>query len=190
MKVLIVCASKYGSTLQISKWIAQRLTYEGFEVDVEVPEKDVMIQDYDTVIMGSGIYSEGVLSSLKTFVEMKLDVLKEKTVVLFGVAMKREPFIYKGKVQGGIHYLTPLMDKLNDSVVYADMLMGEMVPQNMDNKDKEGLTKFYKFLGLSETEIRERMSPRTLMNKRECWDFAETVIKKINNIKNSNFRSL
>ena len=179
MRALIVCASRYGSTIEIGRWIAERLGYDSITADVKRPDEVGSLQEYELTIMGSGIYSHGVLPELKTFAESNKEALIGRKVALFGVAMKKEPVFHKGKVHGGIHNLTSLTEMLNGSVIHADMLFGEMVPQKMNDKDKEGLMRFYKHLGLSADEMKARMSPRTLMNKRECWEFAEAVMKKI-----------
>ncbi|MCL0038435.1 flavodoxin domain-containing protein [Thermodesulfovibrionales bacterium] len=179
MKALIVCATKYGSTIEIGRWMAERLGYGNITADVKGPDEVNSLQEYGVIIMGSGIYGHGVLPELKTFVESNKETLADKKVALFGVAMKREPVFYKGKVHGGIHYLTPLAEMLNDSVIHVDMLSGEMVWQKMADEDKEGLMKFYKHLGLSDGEMNARMSPRTLMNKSECWEFTEAVMRTV-----------
>ena len=178
MKALIVCATKYGSTLEIGRWIAERLGFEDIAAHVKRPDEVSSLEEYDLIIMGSGIYSHGVLPELKTFLESGKESLIDKKTALFGVAMKKEPVFHKDKIHGGLHYLMPLIEILGDSVIHADILFGEMVPQKMDDKDKEGLMRFYNHLGLSDDEMKARMSPRTLMHKRECWEFAEAVMKK------------
>lgn len=180
MKALIICASRYGSTTEIGRWIAERLGYEGIDADIKKPDDDFMPGDYGLIIMGSGIYNHGVLPELKTFIDTNFNALKDKKTVVFGVAMKTEPVFYKGKIHGGIEHLMPQIELLGESVIHADMLHGEMIPQKMTEKDREGLMRFYKMLNLPEDEMQRRLSPRTLMDKREVWEFAETVIKKFN----------
>lgn len=180
MKALVVCASKYGSTREIGGWIAERLGYEGIAAELRSAGDDGPLDDYGLVIMGSGIYNHGVLPGLKVFLELKKDALKGKKVVFFGVAMKTEPVFYKGRVRGGLEHLLPQLDLLGDAVLHAGMLHGEMVPQKLEEKERTGLMGFYRALGLSETEMKERMLPRTLMSKKEAWEFAETVIQRLN----------
>jgi menaquinone-dependent protoporphyrinogen oxidase len=180
MKALIVTASRYGSTEQIGRWIAERFIYEGFDTDVKKAGEYFPLDVYEIVVMGSGIYSHKILPELASFIEQQGDELKEKKIAIFGVAMKTTPIFHKGKVQGGIEHLVPLIEKLNGAVIHADMLHGEMVYQKMTDKDKDGLLKFYRMLNLSDYEIEKRLLPRTLMDKKEVWEFAETVIKKLN----------
>jgi len=179
MKTIIITASRYGSTEQIGRWIQERLQYKGFGVSTAKDTDNILIADYQLVIMGSGIYSHSILPELKSFIAPNLTVLKLKKNVLFGVAMKTEPVFHKGKIHGGLEHLMPQIEALNGSIIHADMLHGEMVPQKMTEKDKEGLMRFYKMLNLSDEVIQRRLSPRTLMDKREVWSFAETIIKKL-----------
>jgi menaquinone-dependent protoporphyrinogen oxidase len=184
MKTLILCASRYGSTEQIGRWIKERLIHEGFVIDLANAGDDsgdaVSLDDYEMVILGSGIYSHSVLPELKVFIEQNLNALKSKKNVVFGVAMKTEPVFYKGKIHGGIEHLLPTIEMLNGTVIHADMLHGEMVPEKMTEKDKDGLMKFYKMLNLPDDEMQRRLKPRTLMDKREVWEFTETIINKLN----------
>jgi menaquinone-dependent protoporphyrinogen oxidase len=179
MKTLIVYASRYGSTEQISRWIRERLIYEGFTVDMIKAGDAVSLDDYEMVILGSGIYSHSVLPEMKVFIEKNLNALKSKKNVVFGVAMKTGPVFHKGKIHGGIEHLVPTIEMLNGSVIHADMLHGEMVPEKMTEKDRDGLMRFYKMLNLPDDEVQRRLKPRTLMDKKEVWEFAETVIKKL-----------
>lgn len=180
MKTLIITASRYGSTEQIGGWIKERLQYEGFEVNAAKAEGPVYLEDCQLVIMGSGIYSHSILPELKAFIEQNLDALKSKKNVIFGVAMKTMPVFHKGKIHGGIEHLIPQIEMLDGSVIHADMLHGEMVPSKMTEKDRDGLMRFYKILNLAEDEVQRRLKPRTLMDKKEVWEFTEAIINKLN----------
>jgi menaquinone-dependent protoporphyrinogen oxidase len=161
-------------------WIKERLAHEGFEVSAANANGGVSPANYDLVIMGSGIYSHSVLPELKAFIEQNLNALKSKKNVVFGVAMKTAPVFHKGKIHGGIEHLLPTIEMLNGSVLHADMLHGEMIPSKMTEKDRDGLMRFYKMLNLPDDEVQRRLKPRTLMDKKEVWEFAETVINKLN----------
>lgn len=180
MKTLIVTASRYGSTEQIGRWIGERLKYDDFVVDLVKAGDVVSLEDYAMVIMGSGVYSHSVLPELKAFIEQNLDALKSKKNVIFGVAMKTAPVFHKGKIHGGIEHLNPQIEMLDGSVIHADMLHGEMIPSKMTEKDRDGLMRFYKMLNLPEDEVQRRLKPRTLMDKKEVWEFTETIINKFN----------
>lgn len=65
-RYLIVCASKYGSTLQTGRWIGERL-----EGEITICEAKEMYDPskMDVVVLGSGIYSHAVLPEIKKYVE-------------------------------------------------------------------------------------------------------------------------
>jgi len=56
MKTLIVCASRYGATMEIGRWIADRLPWKEIEV-VSVTE-DPDPSGFELVFLGGGVYNE------------------------------------------------------------------------------------------------------------------------------------
>ncbi len=178
MKVLILCASRYGSTEQIGRWMKERFIYESYEVYMIKPFDEVNLANYDLIVLGSGIYSHRPLPELSSFIEKNLATLRTKRVALFGVLMKTSPVFYKGKIHGGLGHLKDTIDLLGESVIHADMLHGEMVPSKLTKEDLDAVMRFYKMLNLPERELKERLRPRTLMDKKEVWEFVEKVIAK------------
>ncbi len=177
MKVLIVCASKYGSTHQIGRWMRERYLHEGCITDLIDAAEQAAIVDYELIVMGSGIYSHKILPSLKDFIDGNLEALKAKRTALFGVLMKTSPVFYKGSIHGGLEHLRPHIELLRESIIHADMLHGEIVPSRLSPEDREAMMRFYRLINLSEPDIRERLRPRTMMDKREAWDFVEKTFK-------------
>ncbi|MCD8553497.1 flavodoxin domain-containing protein [Seleniivibrio sp.] len=183
MTVKIVYATRYGSTRQISEWIAERLEAEGFAVRLENAENSEGAEGYDLVLLGSGIYNHGFLKELEDYIEKHSQSLMQTNTALFGIAMKTEPIMHKGKSHGGILMLEKYAQKLGDSVIGCGMLHGQMIFSAMSEKDRKGIEQFYKMIGMPEAEAAERKKPRTLMDKRECWEFACGIIEKINRAK-------
>jgi menaquinone-dependent protoporphyrinogen IX oxidase len=171
IKYLIVCASKYGSTIQTGRWIGERL-----EGEVSVVDAGDMTdpQDADVVLLGSGIYSHTVLYSIKEYVAQYRTILKEKQTAVFGVAIDTSGVFVRGKVHGGWDYIMPLIEQLQNPPVHAALLAGEINPLRLDEKDKDGLVKFYKMIG------KDREIPfKTRMNKQDSWAFAEKLMQRI-----------
>ena len=81
-KVVIIYGSRYGSTAQTAKWIA-----EGMEGKAEVVSaKEVKdLTGYDFVILGSGIYSGQLHEDMQAFLAEKKQEVKPKIVALFVV---------------------------------------------------------------------------------------------------------
>ena len=172
MKTLIVCASKYGSTLEIGKWMAERLE-SGCLVDKAESMPDPV--DADLVILGSGIYTHCVLPSLNNYVSRYKDALKGKKTVVFGVAMDTTGILVRGKIHGGWNYILPIIESLPEPPIHAGLLGGEINPDKLDAKDAEGLKRFYKMLYGRETPV----PYKTRMNKKEVWDFAEKILERL-----------
>lgn len=183
MTVKIVYATRYGSSREISGWIAERFEAEGFTVRLENVSDAEGAEGYDLVLLGSGIYNHGFLKELEEYIEKHSESLKNIKTALFGVAMKTEPIMYKGRSHGGILMLEKYAQQLGDRVIGCEMLHGQMVFSAMNEKDRKGIEQFYKMIGLSDTEAAERKKPRTLMNKAECWDFACGLMEKLNRAK-------
>lgn len=183
MTVKIVYATRYGSSREISGWIAERLEAEGFTVRLENAADAEGAEGYDLVLLGSGIYNHGFLKELEDYMETHSDSLKNTKTALFGVAMKTEPIMHKGKSHGGIIMLEKYAQQLGDSVIGCEMLHGQMVFSSMSGKDRRGIEQFYKMIGMTEAEAAERKKPRTLMSKVECWEFACGLIDKLNRAK-------
>ena len=151
MKTLVVCASKYGSTLEIGRWLAERL---GGGCLVDKAESMPDPADADLVILGSGIYNHHVLSLSEGICEpLSRMRLKDRKTVVFGVAMDTTGVFVQGKVHGGWDYLLPLIKSLLKPPIHAGLLGGEINPDKLDARDTEGLKRFYKMLYGRETPI-------------------------------------
>jgi menaquinone-dependent protoporphyrinogen IX oxidase len=172
MKTSIVCASKYGSTLEIGRWLAERL---GGGCLVDKAESMPGPADSDLVILGSGIYNHHVLPSAQEYVNRFKDALKGKKTVVFGVAMDTTGVFVQGKVHGGWNYILPLIKSLPEPPIHAGLLGGEINPDKLDAKDTEALKRFYKMLYGQETPI----PYKTRMDKNEVWSFAEKIQERL-----------
>jgi len=172
MKYLIVCAGKYGSTLQTGRWIGERL-----EGEVHVTEAREMADpgERDVVILGSGIYSHTVLSDIMKYVDKYRETLAGKKTAVFGVAIDTTGVFVKGKVHGGWSYILPLIEKLPSPPVYAGLLGGEINPMKLDDGDRKKLERFYKMMDMG-----DGIPFKTRMTKQAAWEFAEKLMNRLN----------
>lgn len=173
MKTLIICASRYGSTKVIGKWIAERLGFDSTVADTEsAPAPD----GFDLFIFGSGIYEDSVLPALSKYIDNNYKALDEKKKALFGVCLDTKGFYLNGKIGGGWEYIRPLIDKFKNPPIYADILHGEINPSKLTSEDERRLMIFYnKMLKRNYTSI----PYRTMMNKEEVWAFAEKILNRL-----------
>ncbi len=56
MKVLVAVGSKYGSTREVARAIAETLETQGFEVDFSDASDVRTVAPYDAVVLGSAVY--------------------------------------------------------------------------------------------------------------------------------------
>ena len=82
-KIVVIYKSKYGSSKRYAGWIALKLDADLYEIDDIHPKA---LNDYDTIIYGSGIYS-GCMNSLK-FIYRNFERIKDKEIIIFGVGLK------------------------------------------------------------------------------------------------------
>jgi len=175
MKTLIVCASRYGSTMEIGRWIAERLPWS--KADHFSVEKAPEPGDYELIFMGGGVYNEQVDKDIVEYAKTHQTSLKGKTTAIFAACLDTSGVYMKGQFIGGWAYLKPLMEVLKDQPpLYADTLSGEINPLKLTDKDYRLLMHFY--TKILNRDI-EQVPYRTLMNKAEVWDFVEKTLARI-----------
>ncbi len=82
MKTLVVYASKYGATKKGAEHIAKGLKGEVKIVSIK-DKNDIVLDDYDKIILGTPIYAGMVNKDIKSFCEANKDILKTKKVAVY-----------------------------------------------------------------------------------------------------------
>ena len=86
MKVLIVYASKYGSTGGVAEAIAAAIRERGHAAAVhEAASAPAPGDDHDAAVVGSGVYMGSWLKPASRYLESHAAALSERPVWLFGV---------------------------------------------------------------------------------------------------------
>lgn len=83
--VLVVYASKYGSTREVAEAVADTLRGHGFVVDVHSAADPVDPADYSAVVIGGALYYFRWLKDARTFVRSHRDALEKMPVAVFGM---------------------------------------------------------------------------------------------------------
>jgi len=106
-KILIVYASKYGSTAEIAEYIGQFLRDMGSEVDVRSVNAVNDISQYHSIVIGSATRMDKLLSDAVKFAKKhEPDLHRMKTAYfVVGVTMKQDTPENREKVKG---FLEPL----------------------------------------------------------------------------------
>ncbi len=83
MQVLVISASKHGSTREIASAIAEVLREKDISVDLKQIDEPVSVTDYDAVVLGSAVYIGHWMPEALKFVEKNQQALFERPVWLF-----------------------------------------------------------------------------------------------------------
>lgn len=177
MRILIVYASRYGSTKTICEWIKERLLLEGINTDMHQAKDAPSAGGYDAVILGAGVYGHKLLTELDGYILSNTETLNRTKTAVFGAAMRTETFFRAGRPYGGTVMLQKYGEMLGNNCINGKILGGEIVYERLSESDKAGLERFYESIGLSENEKAERKKPRTLLDKKQVWEFTEEIIR-------------
>ena len=78
MKGIILYTSKYGSTKRYAEWLAEKT---GFDCVETKKAKIEDVKQYDTILLGGGIYASGIAGL--SFLKKNITQLREKKVIVF-----------------------------------------------------------------------------------------------------------
>lgn len=101
MKVLVTAGSKYGSTREIARAIAQELVERGFEVDHIDAFEVRSVAPYDAVIIGSAVYGGLWRRDAEELVAEHAEVLAHRDVWTFSVGIETVVFPGQGNDEAG-----------------------------------------------------------------------------------------
>lgn len=173
MKTLFVCGTKYGSTMVIAGWMAERLGYDSLIAEA----KDAPAPgEFDLIIFGSGIYNDAFIPDVMDYIDRHIKVLEDKKKVLFGVCLDTTGVFVNGKIHGGWEYIMPAIKRFERPPLHAGLLHGEINPAKLTSEDYKSLMHFYnKMLKRDYSAV----PYRTKMNKEEVWAFVERSLNKL-----------
>lgn len=83
--VLVVHATKYGSTRQVAQAIAKRLSSAGFDVDVRAAADSGDVSKYSAVVLGTALYFFMWRGDAHRFVRRNRAALTSVPLALFGL---------------------------------------------------------------------------------------------------------
>ena len=78
MKGIILYTSKYGATKRYAEWIATETGYDCIETKKAKIDE---VKQYDTIILGGGIYASGIAGL--SFLKKNIGRLKGKKIIVF-----------------------------------------------------------------------------------------------------------
>ncbi len=155
MATVVIYKTRYGATQQYAEWIGKALGADVF--NIRKFNKD-QFANYDTVILGGGIYAGNVNGI--SLISKNFEQLKDKNLIIFTVGMKDPSKDYNKKTiqQSLLKVLTPAMldkikvfslrgaldtDKIN--VLHYSMLkiLVQMVDNDEETMDADEIKTFH-----------------------------------------------
>jgi menaquinone-dependent protoporphyrinogen oxidase len=91
MRILVAAASRHGATLEIAEAIGDELTLRGIEANVLPVQEVECIDEYDAIVLGSGVYMGHWLSPAVDFIHRHWDELVMLPVWLFSSGPVGDP---------------------------------------------------------------------------------------------------
>lgn len=123
-KGIVLYQSKYGATKKYAEWLREKTGYDC----IETQKADVShLLNYDTIILGGGVYASGILG-LK-FLKKNISLLTDKKIAVFAVGAS--PYDEKAIIQGkNLHF----KDKLSNIPLFY--FRGTWDEEKMTFKDR------------------------------------------------------
>ena len=158
---VIIYGSRYGSTSQTAKWIA-----EGMErkTDVFAAEDIGDLDVYRYVILGSGIYYNDLHEDMLDFLKEDKNVIKDKVIAVF---------IVSGTPPSDAQaYLDKFVDKCEAQNPLTRAFWGWLKRDLLSPEDLKGVEEFYKTINQPFVEF-----DRT--DESSCLQFGKEILQAI-----------
>jgi menaquinone-dependent protoporphyrinogen oxidase len=111
-KILVVYATRTGSTVEVAQAISKKLAAGGTAVDVKPAKTAVSLKDYQAVVLGSAIRRGAVLPELMTFAKSNKEELKKIPVACFIVCMILREDNEQNRAKAA-SYIEPLQNEIS-----------------------------------------------------------------------------
>ncbi len=172
MKYLILYSSQYGATKQIVQWIKQRLELDKKEVScLNVKDFKESNEKYDVLVLGTPIYSGKATQEFYDFLDNGFDKIDFDSLAIFAVAMQKKACFDE---ENQLKFLKDY-ENIRKRAKIQEVLLGEMIFDKLCKEYQDKLMFFYEKIGLTKEQIEEKRAPRTLLSKKDVWDFAQNL---------------
>jgi menaquinone-dependent protoporphyrinogen IX oxidase len=163
--VVIIYGSRYGSTARTAEWIAEGMAGKA----TVVAAKDAGdLSGYEKIILGSGIYNDGLHADMAAFLEKRGAEVKDKVVAIF-VVCGMPP-----DQAGG--YLTMFAEKSQAKPRLSRAFNGWMKKELLSPEDYKGLEEYYKGAGYP-------FENYDSTDKAKCLEFGKEILAKLGEVK-------
>lgn len=145
--VVVVYGTKYGSTAEIAQAVA-----DGLGADLANAADMPDIRPYETVVIGSPVYSGTYLPSVVEFIQANLTLLSARRIAAFitaaadhdpmaGLSGEHDELLYTQQ-----DYADGLAKLAGGAVIGSRGFGGRLAPEQLDAVDRGTLDWFYRYL--------------------------------------------
>ncbi|WP_157858139.1 flavodoxin domain-containing protein [Pelodictyon luteolum] len=147
----LVYATRYGATKECAEWILAGMGAPADLLDIERISYSDVLSGYDRLIIGSGIWANGVDQKILDFFEAGRGLLDEKLLATFIVCGSTTATI-KGRahIDG---YFSSMHKTLSKSPSCSRAFGGRLIVEKLNDEDHKALTAFYR--SFLQTELRD-----------------------------------
>jgi len=163
--VVIVYASRYGSTAKTAEWIAEGLAGKATVVSAG---EAADLSGYEKIVLGSGIYYDNIHADMVAFLEKQRTELKDKIIALFVVCGTPPD-------QAG-PYLEMFAEKCQAKPLLARAFNGWMKKELLSAEDYKGLEAYYKGAGYPFEDYDQT-------DKAKCLEFGKEILAGLGEMK-------
>jgi len=159
--VVIIYASRYGSTARTAEWIAEGMEGKATVLSLKDAED---LSAYKNIILGSGIYFDQLHPDMSAFLEARGDELTNKLLAVF-VVCGTPP----DQAQG---YLNMFAEKCKATPRLMRAFGGWIKKELLSPEDKKSLEDYYK-------NINEPLNNYDNTDKAKCLAFGKEILGKM-----------
>jgi menaquinone-dependent protoporphyrinogen oxidase len=138
----LIYATKYGATRDTANWIRNGINREVDLLNIEDISYTGTAKDYDSFIIGSGVWIGGVHNRLLDFLTSQADMLDGKVMASFIVCGT------DGGTESGKKRINSYFDQFHAPFkkmpLLSDYFGGRIIVEKLTDEDREALIKFYR----------------------------------------------
>lgn len=156
-KVALLYASRYGSTRDTAEWIIEGIGNAVTLIDIEQADTKQLLLEYDTFILGSGVWTGGPHSRIRAFTRTHASALEGKVLGVFVVC---GTIVNNDSSRRRVNrYIQQITEPLKQPPEFQTSFGGRIVVEQLSDKDKTALTRFYRDFLKKELQSWDKTSP-------------------------------
>lgn len=146
----ILYATRYGATYDAAKWIRQGIGTTTRLLSISDPDVSSHMQESDYLIVGSGIWTEGVHKGLTQVLDSTSEEIRRRVIASFVVCGTRpNSIVRKNRIAG---YLQQINQHLENQPVFSEGFGGRLIFDQLSKPDRISIGKFYERIKREKTD--------------------------------------